>query len=103
MMRDIATYETNAWGAEGPMSFPESVRKMLQTIKDAKQKLQNVMIDGEFELQLLDRFKNGISLVQDLGANMKYSSDLVETKKSIKRIRLYIEEKQYKINEANFN
>jgi hypothetical protein len=51
------------------------------------------MIDGEFELQLLDRFKNGISLVQDLGANMKYSSDLVETKKSIKRIRLYIEEK----------
>ena len=29
MMRDIATYETNVWGAEGPMSFPESVRKML--------------------------------------------------------------------------
>lgn len=61
------------------------------------------MIDGEFELQLLDRFKNGISLVQDLGANMRYSSDLVETKKSIKRIRLYIYEKKYKMNEANFN
>ena len=61
------------------------------------------MIDGEFELQLLDRFKNGISLLQDLGANMRYSSDLVETKKSIKRIRLYIYEKKYKMNEANFN
>jgi hypothetical protein len=66
---------------------------MLQIIREAKEKLQNVMIDGEFELQLLDRFKNGISLVQDLGANMRYSSDVVETKKSIKRIRLYIEEK----------
>jgi Sec-independent protein translocase protein TatA len=93
MMRDIATYETNAWGPEGAMRLPESGRKMLQTIREAQQKLQNVMIDGEFELQLLERFKNGISLVQDVGANMRYSSDLVETKKSIKRIRLYIEEK----------
>ena len=102
-MRDIATYENNAWGPSGPLTFPETVRKMLKTIRDAKEKLQNVMIDGEFELQLLDRFKNGISLVQDLGANMRYSSDLVETKKSIKRIRLYIYEKKYKMNEANFN
>jgi hypothetical protein len=75
------------------MNFPESGLKILQIIREAKEKLQNVMIDGEFELQLLDRIKNGISLVQDLGANMRYSSDVVDTKKSIKRIRLYIEEK----------
>jgi hypothetical protein len=29
MMRDIATYETNAWGPEGAMSFPNNGRKML--------------------------------------------------------------------------
>jgi len=46
MMRDIATYETNAWGPQGPTRFAESGLKMLQTIMEAQQKLQNVMIHG---------------------------------------------------------
>ena len=56
-----------------------------------------------FELQILDRFKNGISYVHDLGANMRYSSELIESKKQIRRIGLVVEDKQHKINEANFN
>lgn len=38
-----------------------------------------------------------------MGNNMKYSSELIETKKNIKRLGLIIEEKQHKLNEANFN
>jgi hypothetical protein len=38
-----------------------------------------------------------------MSSNMRYSSDLVEMKKNIKKLGLMIEDKQHKLNEANIN
>lgn len=51
IMRDIATYEDNAWGSEGHINIQEKGAKMLQIVREAQKKLLDAMVDGEkFEL-----------------------------------------------------
>jgi hypothetical protein len=50
-MRDIATYEYNAWGKEGSIDIGKRCSGMLEVIKGVKNTLESVMTGSvNFEL-----------------------------------------------------